>query len=86
MEIRACNPESQSRDPGIHFKSQSRDFELIGISGLRISSFCIILALFWSFLGIFWLVELIKFLMILNYHFMCQNDNKIGICERLNAS
>ena len=36
---RACNPENQSRDPGIHFKSQSRDLKLIGISGLKIVNF-----------------------------------------------
>ena len=46
---RACNPENQSRDPGIHFKSQSRDLKLIGISGLEI----VIFGQFWPFIGSF---------------------------------
>ena len=46
VAARACNPESQSRDPGIHSKSQSRDFELIEIRDQEISHFCQILAIF----------------------------------------
>ena len=46
-------------NPGIHFKhfkSQSRDLKVIGISGLKIVIFGQILAHFWSFLAKFWLV------------------------------
>ena len=50
VHYRACNPENQSRDPGIHFKSQSRDLKLIGILGLKSSIFGPILAHFWLFL------------------------------------
>ena len=53
---RACNPENRSRDPGIHFKSQSQHLKVIGISGLKIVIFGQILAHFWSFLAKFWLV------------------------------
>ena len=51
IKCRACNPENQSRDPGIHFKSQ---FEINWDFGIGNCHFWPILAIYWSFFGHFW--------------------------------